>query len=246
VATKFLSAVIITKNEEKNIANCLESLIGIADEVLVLDSHSTDRTPEICHSFGARLVPVEWLGYAATKNYGNSLASSDWILSLDADEVISPELSESIIHWKASENNHFCSFSRLTNYCGRWIHHGGWYPDIKVRLFDRRSARWIGEPVHETLQYPESTLIEKLSGDLLHYSFHTISQHVSQVNHYSSLAARGKKGGILKMIFSPLWSFIHMYIIRLGFLDGREGFIIAVISGYARFLKYAKAAFPEG
>jgi glycosyltransferase involved in cell wall biosynthesis len=247
---KFLSAVIITKNEEQNISKCLDSLKNVADDVLILDSYSTDRTPDICLSFGARVIPVEWKGYAATKNEGNALAQHDWILSIDADEVISTELAASIQTWKSSGSNAFGEFSRLTNYCGAWIRHGGWYPDVKLRIFNRNQARWTGDYVHETLQTDTGVKIERLKGDLLHYSFHTISQHSAQVNRYSTLAAQeklasGKKPSLLKLLFSPGWSFIQMYLLKLGFLDGRAGFIIAVISAHARFLRYAKMWYGE-
>ncbi|RYD82325.1 MAG: glycosyltransferase family 2 protein [Sphingobacteriales bacterium] len=246
--TNFLSAVIITKNEEKNIAACLQSLQGIADEVIVVDSFSTDKTEEVCKSFGATFFSKEWEGYASTKNWANAQANSHCIISLDADEVLSEELKKSILAVKNSvdeNNNFFYSFHRLTNYCGKWIKHGGWYPDTKTRLFDRRKARWVGDFVHETLQIDDNIQPKLLKGDCLHYSFHSISQHIDNINHYSTLAAqeqfaKGKKSSLGKLIFSPWISFMKMYLFKAGFLDGKYGFIIAVISAMARFIRYAK------
>ncbi len=246
--TNFLSAVIITKNEEKNIASCLQSLQGIADEVIVVDSFSTDKTEELCKSFGARFFSRQWEGYAATKNWANEQANSHWIISLDADEVLSEALRKSILAVKNSageNNNFFYSFHRLTNYCGKWIKHGGWYPDTKTRLFDRRKARWVGDFVHETLHIDDNIQPILLKGDCLHYSFHTIAQHIDNINHYSTLSAqeqfsKGKRSSLSKLIFSPWLSFMRMYFFKAGFLDGKYGFIIAMISAMARFVRYAK------
>jgi glycosyltransferase involved in cell wall biosynthesis len=247
---KKLSAVIITKNEERNIGKCLASLQKIADEILVLDSDSDDNTAAIARANDAVVFSVEWKGYAATKNHGNNLAANDWILSIDADEVVSPELEKSILEWKIDKTDDFGEFSRLTNYCGYWIRHGGWYPDVKIRIFNRHLACWEGDFVHEVLKFAPAVSISRLSGDILHYSFHSVSQHSSQVNRYSSLAARekmlkGKKGNMMKLIFSPPWSFFQMYFLKTGFLDGKAGFIIAIISAHARFLRYAKMIFKD-
>lgn len=246
--TNFLSAVIITKNEEKNIASCLQSLQGIADEVIVVDSFSTDKTEEVCKSFDTRFFSRQWEGYARTKNWGNEQANSNWIISLDADEVLSEELRKSILTVKNSspeQNNFFYSFHRLTNYCGKWIRHGSWYPDTKIRLFDRTKARWVGDFVHETLQIDDNIQPTLLHGDCLHYSFHSVAQHIDNINHYSTLAAqeqfsKGKKPSLGKLIFSPWLSFMKMYFFKAGFLDGKYGFIIAVISAMARFVRYSK------
>jgi glycosyltransferase involved in cell wall biosynthesis len=241
-----LSAVIITKNEEKNVAKCLKSLSGIADEIIVIDSFSTDNTQKICEGFGARFFQREWNGYSEAKNFGNKQAKNDWIISLDADEELSPELQNSILGLKKSGTKHlFYAFNRLTNYCGQWIRHGGWYPDTKVRLFDRKHAEWKGDFVHEKLVYADAIKPIKLSGDCHHYSFNSIAQHVAKENHYSTLAAearlaKGKKYSLFKLLTSPGITFFRMYFLRLGFLDGAYGFIIAVISAHARFLRYAK------
>jgi glycosyltransferase involved in cell wall biosynthesis len=242
-----LTAVITTKNEAKNVAICLQSLAGVADEIIVIDSFSTDSTKEICESFDVLFLQKVWIGYSATKNMGNALAKHDWILSLDADEELSPKLRESIMAIKktGTPQNYLYSFNRLTNYCGQWIRHGGWYPDTKVRLFDRRVAKWQGEYVHESLFFPDKVKPIWLEGDCNHYSYHSIDHHIRVVNKYSSLAAeeamaKGKKFALYKLLFSPGITFIKMYILKAGFLDGTNGFIIAVISGHYRFLKYAK------
>lgn len=243
--TNFISVVIITKNEEKNIDACLRSIQGLADDIVVLDSWSTDRTEEICKSFGARFFQADWQGYARTKNRANEMAMYDWILSLDADEILSNELHEKLSLLKAQNSLTTCSFNRLTNYCGRWIKHGGWYPDVKIRLFNRKNALWQGDFVHETLVLQPNTTITHLNENILHYTFHTIEEHVAQVNKYSTLSAeekfkKRKRSGLIKLLFSPLFTFLQMYIFKLGFLDGMQGFFIAVISAYARFLRYAK------
>jgi len=248
-----LSAVIITKNEAKNVAICLDSLAAIADEIIVIDSFSTDETQEICLKYGVLFFQREWNGYSEAKNYGNAKAANNWILSIDADEALSPELRQSILEIKKSLSagepveppNYFYSFNRLTNYCGQWIKHGGWYPDTKLRLFDRRQAKWQGDFAHEKLEFPDTVKATSLKGDLYHYSFNSIGQHVDKVNKYSSLIAeerlaKGKKGSAFKMIFGPITTFLKFYIIKSGFLDGRNGFIIAVISAYDNFLRSAK------
>jgi len=248
-----LSVVIITKNEAKNVAICLDSLQGIADEIIVIDSFSTDKTREICLKYGALFFQREWNGYSEAKNFGNDKAANDWILSIDADEALSPELRKSILEIKknlsvgksAKPTERFFSFNRLTNYCRQWIRHGGWYPDTKLRLFDRRIARWQGDFAHERLVVQDTIKPIRLKGDLYHYSFNSIQQHVDKVNKYSSLIAaerlqQGRRGSAFKMIFGPIATFLKFYIIKTGFLDGRNGFIIAVISAYDNFLRSAK------
>jgi glycosyltransferase involved in cell wall biosynthesis len=237
-----LSVVIITFNEEKNIGRCLDSALGIADDIVVMDSFSTDRTEEICKSKGVRFFQNKWVGYSEQKNYANSLAKYDWIFSLDADEALSDELKQSILKAKQGPykpDNRIC---RITNYCGKWIHHGGWYPDVKVRFFDRSQSLWEGI-IHERLNIPEESSVPVLKGDCYHYSYYTIEEHWTQAKHFSEIAANGlfsknKKAGLWKQLLSPILKFIKMYFIKLGFLDGVEGFIIARISSYAVYHKY--------
>ncbi|MBE0638554.1 MAG: glycosyltransferase family 2 protein [Bacteroidales bacterium] len=240
-----LSAVIITFNEERNIGRCLESVSDIADEIVVVDSLSTDNTKQICESFGVQFFQVAWKGYSGQKNYANALASNNWILSIDADEAISEELKESILGWKKLPDPQFSSFNRLTNYCGQWIRHCGWYPDTKLRIFDKTKAVWKGE-VHEDLIYDKSIQVSHLTGNLLHYSYYSVEEHIAQTNKFSTIGARqlvesGKKVSFLKVLINPLVKFIRKYVFNLGFLDGYNGYVICRISALQTFLKYFKA-----
>lgn len=238
-----LSVVIITLNEEKNIGRCLQSVRQVADEIIVVDSASTDATRTICESFGAKVCVRAWEGYSAAKNFGASHATHDFILSLDADEALSDELEKSILEVKTRGCIGFFSFKRLTNYCGQWIKHCGWYPDIKLRLYDRRRVSWQGS-IHEQLA-PRPDRIERLRGDCLHYSYYTIAGHVQQANKFTDLTAeqafsRGKRSGWLRIVFAPPLKFIKSYFLQLGFMDGYHGFVISRISASAVFFKYAK------
>jgi glycosyltransferase involved in cell wall biosynthesis len=240
-----LSVVIITLNEEKNIGRCLESVKAIADEIVVVDSFSTDQTRQICASYGVRFIEQAFLGHVDQKNFAIAQARYAHILSLDADEVLSDKLSASIVqvkqHWQADAYQ----MSRLTNYCGAWIRHSGWYPDWKVRLFDRSKANWGGQNPHDKIMLAPGTTLASLSGDLLHYSYDSIKQHLDQINYFSGIAAKemkgkGKKTNLGQLLFKPPFRFLYMYFFRLGFLDGFAGFCIALLSSYAVFAKYAK------
>ena len=239
-----LSAIIITLNEERNIGRCIESLKAVADEILVVDSFSTDRTKEICESHGIRFIQNKWKGYAIQKNFAQEIAAHDFIISLDADEALSPELSGSIAEVKNEEAISIYSFNRLTNYCGKWIRHGAWYPDIKIRMYDRRKCKWEGS-IHERLIYPVKENVIRLKGDCYHYTFYNVEEHRKQVEKFTTLMAeeeftKGRRAGWLKIFFSPGVRFLRDYIFRLGFLDGREGFRISSISAHATYLKYTK------
>ena len=238
-----LSAVIITFNEARNIKRCIASLQYVADEIVVIDSFSTDATPSICKGLNVQFHQREWKGYSKQKNYGNGLASNDWILSVDADEVLSEELNSAILFEKENGKGFNFSFNRLTNYCGKWIKHSGWYPDTKVKMFNRTEDDWKGE-VHETLTVDLNS-VKRLKGDLLHYSYNSVSDHVSRTDVYSTLGAKelfgkGKRASMLKLLFNPWLKFNRMYFIKLGFLDGMAGFTIALITAYGTFLKYIK------
>ena len=238
-----LSVVIITLNEEKNIGRCLQSVQRIADEIVVVDSASTDATRAICESFGVKFFVRAWEGYASAKNFGAAQAEHDFILVLDADEALSDELAESILEIKNRGEIGFFSFKRLTNYCGQWIKHCGWYPDIKLRMYDRRRVRWQ-RLIHEQLA-PWPDHIQLLRGDCLHYSYYTIAGHVKQANNFTDLTAQqafsqGKRCGPWRVFFAPWFKFLKGYVLQLGFLDGYYGFMICRISAFAAFLKYAK------
>ena len=244
--TVSLSVVIITFNEEINIARCLAALGDVADEVLVVDSFSTDRTVGICREHGARVVQNAFLGYVAQKNFATDQAQFDHVLQLDADEVLTDELRRSIHAAKQNWQYAAYSLARLTNYCGQWVRHGGWYPDRKLRLYDRRLGRWQGLLLHERYEVQPGQLTGLLHGDALHYSYHSIAQHVSQLNKFTSitaqeLALKGKtRVTLFHLLGKPLWKFVHGYVFRLGFLDGFAGLSIAAISAAGVFLKFAK------
>ncbi|MFC2100753.1 glycosyltransferase family 2 protein [Bacteroidota bacterium] len=240
-----ISAVIITFNEEKNICRCIDSLQDIADEILVVDSFSTDRTKEICEEKKIRFVQNTWEGYIEQKNFGNNLAIHDYILSIDADEALSEELRNSIAEIKRNWKFDGYEMNRLTNYCGKWIKHCGWYPDRKLRLFNKLKGKWEGYMIHEHIQLDEESSKTLLKGDLYHYSYYNISEHMIQANHFSDIAADvlfsgGKNAGLFKLFFSPIFRFIRDYFFKLGILDGYYGFIICQLSAHAVFLKYSK------
>jgi glycosyltransferase involved in cell wall biosynthesis len=185
-----LSVVIITRDEERNIARCLGSLRGIADEVILVDSGSTDRTRAIAQEHGAQVVERAWKGYSDQKNFANGLASHPFILSLDADEALSDELRADIARRKKVGFRGAYRLKRLTNYCGSWVRYGGWYPDAKVRLFPKEGVEWRGDHVHEELVLPAGVGITELQGDLLHFSYHSVQDHRDRIERYSTLHAR--------------------------------------------------------
>lgn len=239
-----LSVVIITFNEEKNIERCLTSVKDIADDIVVVDSYSTDNTEAICKKAGARFFQRQWAGYSEQKNYGNSLALFDWILSLDADEALSDDLKKSIISIKKDFTAPDFRICRITNYCGKWIRHSGWYPDIKVRLFDRRDHQWEGL-IHERLNFQNEKAIPVLKGDCYHFSYYSREAHIAQARHLSELVAldlfnKKKNVCLLKQKFAPSMKFIKMFFINFGFLDGTAGYTIALISAKAVTIKYEK------
>lgn len=237
-----LSVVLITFNEGHHIAKCLKAVQAVADEIVVIDSGSTDDTIEVCKAYGAKVISHRWCGYSAQKNFGNNQTSLDWILSVDADEVLNETLIQSILKWK--RHPQAACFKRMTNYCGTFIKHGGWYPDVKVRLFNKQETQWEGT-IHEVLRglSKENTIL--LEGDCLHYSYYSVDQHYAQAKKFTSIQAedlfqQGKKSPWFKRVFSPISKFIVDYFFRLGFLDGKAGFTVARISAYATFLKYKK------
>ncbi len=240
-----ISAVIITRNEAHNIERCITSLKGVVDEVVVVDAESDDATRTIAEAAGARVIVRPWTGYSDQKNFANALAQGEYILSMDADEALSEVLKASLHEAISKGLVGAYRFNRLTNYCGTWVRHGGWYPDAKVRLFPRGAASWEGAHVHEELRLEPNTRIEQLQGDLLHYSYPTVQAHRDRIERYSDLHARkmfseGKRTNVLKRWFSPAVKFIQSYVLRMGMLDGAAGWSIAKLSARAVFLKYAK------
>jgi glycosyltransferase involved in cell wall biosynthesis len=239
-----ISATIITLNEEDNIARAIESL-RCCDEVVVVDSGSQDRTMEIAAKLGARIVESPWRGYAGQKNFAAEKASYDWILSIDGDEALSEALEGEIWQIKKSGPK-FDAYTmpRMAQYLGRWILHSGWYPDRKVRLYDRRRAQWAGDFVHESVNV--SGTIGHLDYNLLHFTCDSISSHLKRMERYTTLAAqdlvaRGKKVTLADLLLDPPWTFLRTYVFQAGFLDGIEGLTIAYMAAFYNFVKYAKA-----
>ena len=241
-----ISATVISFNEERKIEECIRSLIGVADEIIVVDSYSNDRTREICGNYPVKFVLHPFMNYVDQKNFAIGIARFDHILSLDADERLSAELRESIIKVKEDwGRSHAFVFKRFNNYCGRWMHFSGWYPERKIRLWDRRHGKWEGNDIHETVRIPSSK-VRKLKGHLLHYAYLTVDEHLQQVHRFAEIAARAKykKGErmnfVINVIFSPLFRFIKSYIFQLGFLDGYYGFIFCTASASMTFFKYVR------
>ena len=240
-----ISAVIITLNEEQNIGRCLESISGIADEIVVVDSGSTDATESICRKHNVKFILHPFEGHIEQKNFAVTQCTFDYILSLDADEALSPQLYKSINHLKSHWQNDGYTFNRLTNYCGKWIHHCGWYPDSKLRLFKKGKGKWAGSNPHDRFILNDVKNSGKIEGDLLHYSYYAIEDHIRQVNNFTNIAAmsaynEGKRSSIMKMIVRPKIRFIRDYILHLGLLDGYYGLVICRISSHATFIKYVK------
>lgn len=240
-----ISAVIITLNEAKNIGRCIDSLKGVADEIVVVDSGSTDQTQAIAEAKGAKVILHAFEGYIEQKNYAITQASSHYVLSLDADEALSPELARSIQQVKATWQADGYSFNRLTNYCGHWVKHGGWYPDRKLRLWDSRKGSWTGINPHDVYKMQEGCTLKHISGDLLHYSFYSMSDHLKVIDKFTDIQARElyqrrKKVNLYRLRISPTFKFLRDYVFRFGFLDGFHGYCIAILSAKATFIKYAK------
>jgi len=244
-----ISATIIALNEERNIARAIESL-RCCDEIVVVDSGSVDRTVEIAQKLGARVVDAVWHGYAGQKNLASEGAAYDWILSIDADESLSEALEGEI--WQLKKNGpEFDGYTmpRLAQYLGRWILHSGWYPDRKIRLFDRRKARWVGDFVHESVDLQGR--VGHLKSNLLHFTCDSLSEHLKTMDRYTTLAAeqlvsRGCKAGFGQMLIDPPWTFFRTFVLQRGFLDGVEGVAIAYMAALYQFLKFAKARYMSG
>jgi glycosyltransferase involved in cell wall biosynthesis len=242
---EYLSVVIITYNEEKNIGRCIDSVRRIADEIIVLDSFSADKTVEIAEQKGAIVKQKKFEGFIEKKNSALEFANYPYVLSLDADEIPDEVLVNSILEVKYQFTHKAYSMSRCTNYCGRFIRHGTWYPDTKLRLFDKRVARWGGINPHDKVELSASFPVKHLKGDILHFSYNSIEEHITQNNRLSSMAAssllqQGKRTNQAKFLFNPIWAFFVDYFLRLGLLDGFYGFVIAINVAHYTFLKHVK------
>ncbi len=240
-----ISAAIITFNEERNIQRCLESLQGVADEIVVVDSFSKDRTEEICKSFGVRFIQNPFGGHIQQKNFAIDQTSHDWVLSLDADEALDDTLKQSILAVKENPTQLGYSFNRLTNYCGHWVKYSGWYPDTKVRLVHKANARWTGINPHDRLDMLHDESVGHLDGDLLHYSYYTREDHLKQIEFFSNIASkelfeRNKTTNWFMIGLKMVAQFLKNILFKKGFLDGATGWTIARLSAYATYKKYSK------
>jgi glycosyltransferase involved in cell wall biosynthesis len=241
-----LSVVIITYNEEKNIERCLLSVKEVADEIVVLDSFSSDNTPTICQKHLVNFFQHKFDGHIQQKNRAITYATNPYILSLDADEALNEELVNAIRAVKNNFEKEGYYMNRLTNYCGHWVRHCGWYPDTKLRLWDSRKGSWTGINPHDKYEmHSGDKNTGHLKGDILHYSYYSVEDHYKQVNYFTDISAKayfekGKKAPVFKLYVNPIAKFIDHYLLRLGFLDGKAGFLISKISAYATYLKYKK------
>jgi glycosyltransferase involved in cell wall biosynthesis len=240
-----VSAIIITFNEEKNIGRCLDSLQDVADEIVVVDSFSTDDTENICLNKKVRFIRHAFEGYAAQKNFAMQQAAYDYVLSLDADECLSEELKRSILEAKKNLSKDGYEMNRLNNFCGKWIYHSGWYPDRKLRLWNRTKGAWSGF-IHEKVMMQPQTSKGLLKGDLLHYTVTSIEQFKEQQEKFASIAAleiskEGKKSNRFLNGLRACLMFVRRFFFQLGFLDGYYGWVICREAARYTFLKYEKA-----
>lgn len=238
-----LSVTVIAKDEAEQIGAALQS-VAWADEIVVIDARSTDETVAIARQYTDRVESRDWPGYVEQKNYAASLASHDWILSLDADERVTPELATEIRAALAAEPSHAAfRVPRVTWHLGRWVRTTDWYPDFQTRLYDRRAARWAGRYVHESVAVDGS--VGRLRGELRHYAFRDIADHLETIDRYSTYAARemferGRRASLLDLAVHPPFAFLRNYFVRGGIRDGATGFLISRMNAFYVFLKFAK------
>ena len=240
-----ISAVIITFNEEKNIGRCLESIKDIVDEIIVLDSFSADNTEKICKEYNVKFYQHEFDGHIQQKNRALKLAENDFVLSLDADEALDKTLKEEILKVKKEFKSDAYYFNRMTYYINKWIRHTDWYPDRKLRLWNKQKGKWGGTNPHDTVIMQSDTKKMYLRGNILHYSFNSISEHIQQINKFTDIAAKelykkNKRISFSMIYLKSIWKFFNSFILKLGFLDGYYGYIICRLSAEAKFLKYIK------
>jgi len=245
-----LSVIVITKNEAHDIRACLESVHGWVDEIVVIDSGSTDGTQAICRELGARVVETDWPGFGPQKQRALEAAQGPWILSLDADERVSPALRAEILAAVAAGSADVIRMPRRSNYCGAWIHHSGWSPDYVVRLFRRAQARFSADLVHERVLAADGARQGTLQEPLIHYSFRDFSEVLGKIDSYSSYgatqgAARGKRGSLRSALLHGLWAFLRTYLIQRGFLDGRMGLVLAISNAEGTYYRYLKLMLLE-
>jgi len=238
-----VSVAIITKNEEKNISKCLESLLW-ADEIIVVDSGSTDKTIDICKKYKCKIIQTDWKGFGKNKQYAVKHTSNDWVLSLDADEIVSPSLAKAIIKTVKLNEKLGYRIKRNSFYLGKLIKFSGWQNDYPLRLFNKKYGNFNDFSVHESVIMPEE-VVAKINSPIIHFPYNKIEDHLNKINNYSSLAAENLLTKD-KTIFYPYafiagaFKFLRVYFLKLGFLDGKEGLILAILSAYYVFLKYIK------
>jgi glycosyltransferase involved in cell wall biosynthesis len=241
-----ISVVIITFNEELNIGRCIHSIKKIADEIIVVDSLSTDTTKAICQMLNVTFIEQEFLGYIEQKNFAIDQANYDFVLSLDADEALDENLKQSIL--KAKEDgltSDSYKMNRCTSFCGKWIKHGTWYPDKKIRLFNKHKAKWAGVNPHDRIETLPNTSKTYLKGDILHYSYNNLEEVIAQANKFTTIQAKamyahGKRATLLNLVLNPAIAFFSGYILKAGFLDGADGYLLAKIIAWQTRMKYAK------
>jgi glycosyltransferase involved in cell wall biosynthesis len=240
---KKISAVIISFNEERDIGRCLESVAGIADEILVLDSFSTDNTESICRNFGVRFEQHEFDGYVSQKNRALRMASHDLVLSLDADEALSETARDEVSRIKEEPEHDGYIFNRRNNFCGHWMRFTTWYPDRKIRLFDRRKAIWTGLDPHDHIRMDPGSRVSRLKGDILHWTVRTIAEQELKTEQFARISAKfyfdqGKKPVIGSALIHCVWRWYREYCLHFGFLDGKAGWQVARFSALYVWKKY--------
>lgn len=241
-----VSGVIITYNEAQHIESCIRALQEVTDEIIAVDSFSCDDTPEICMNLGVTFYSKAYEGQIQQKQYALSKANYSMILAVDGDEILSDQLIQSIQEEKAN-NFPFAGYemNRLTNYAGKWIKYGGWYPDWKLRLWHKSKGSFQGQNPHDRVILDEGLTSKRLKGELVHYAFDSVAEHRSRIDNYATIGAQsalssGKQSNVLMLLVSPIWKFIRDYLLKGGFLDGKYGLIIALLSAQSKYLKYKK------
>lgn len=241
-----LSGVIITFNEERNIERCLQSLVNVVDEIVVVDSYSTDNTKAICERYNVKFIDQEFLGYIEQKNFALTQASYNYVVSLDGDEALSETLQQSIIDLKSNWQYDGYYANRFNNFCGQWIKYSDWYPNKKLRVFDKTKAEWKGINPHDNVQlHDKNAKTGHLKGDILHWTYQTYEEMDKKTQYFSTIAAKAyydkdKTAPFWKLIWNPSWAFFKAYILRLGFLDGKNGLRICYQTWKITYLKYKK------
>jgi glycosyltransferase involved in cell wall biosynthesis len=245
-APSSLSACIIAMNEEDRITDCLRS-VAFCDEILVVDSHSTDATRQIASSLGARVIERDWPGHVAQKEFAIRAAENDWVLCIDADERVTPELRSEIeaLRARGFPEHSGWRFPRLVNYLGTWVRHGTWYPDRQLRLFDRRRGRWGGRDPHDKVELQDPRSAGRLRGDLVHVPYRSFADHLRTIDEYTSQMARGmyqrgRRTGVTDLFVRPVWRFLRFYVLKRGFLLGWKGLILGFLAAHYVRMKYMK------